>query len=94
MTQEMVQRFVHVPAAPGMVYHFKNFSLVSLLANPLVLPLQPLVLLLDPETKGCPAACPEVLSLPGYTLLRTDQSGWIEVSTDGKRMWVAVERSR
>jgi beta-lactamase superfamily II metal-dependent hydrolase len=28
----------------------------------------------------------------GYSLLRTDQNGWIELSTDGKRMWVEVER--
>ena len=33
-----------------------------------------------------------VLDLPGYPLLRTDQSGWIEVSTDGKQMWVEVEK--
>ena len=24
--------------------------------------------------------------------LRTDQNGWIEVTTDGKQMWVKVER--
>jgi competence protein ComEC len=35
----------------------------------------------------------EVLaSLEGYTLLRTDQNGWIELSTDGKQMWVEAER--
>ncbi|MBI4733048.1 MAG: ComEC/Rec2 family competence protein [Chloroflexi bacterium] len=28
----------------------------------------------------------------GYTLLRTDQDGWIEVTTDGRDFWVDVER--
>lgn len=28
----------------------------------------------------------------GYELLRTDQNGWIEITTDGKQMWVNVER--
>jgi beta-lactamase superfamily II metal-dependent hydrolase len=27
-----------------------------------------------------------------YELLRTDQNGWIEVSTNGEQMWVNVER--
>jgi competence protein ComEC len=31
-------------------------------------------------------------SLRGYTLLRTDLNGWIEVRTDGEQMWVNVER--
>jgi len=35
-----------------------------------------------------------VLALPGYPLLRTDQNGWIEVSTDGKKMWVETEKDR
>jgi beta-lactamase superfamily II metal-dependent hydrolase len=36
---------------------------------------------------------PEVLeSIKGYQLLRTDQNGWIEITTDGQRMWVNVER--
>jgi len=35
----------------------------------------------------------EVLeSIEDYQLLRTDQNGWIEVTTDGERMWVNVER--
>jgi competence protein ComEC len=43
------------------------------------------------ETQELPF--PEVLlSLQGYTLLRTDKDGWIELSTDGQRMWVEVER--
>jgi hypothetical protein len=28
----------------------------------------------------------------GYTLLRTDRIGWIELTTDGQQMWVEVER--
>jgi len=36
---------------------------------------------------------PETLeSLQGYTLLRTDQHGWIHISTDGYQLWVEVER--
>ena len=31
-------------------------------------------------------------ALGGYSLLRTDQHGWIEVSTDGEQMWVEVEK--
>jgi beta-lactamase superfamily II metal-dependent hydrolase len=35
----------------------------------------------------------EVLeSIENYQLLRTDQNGWVEVTTDGERMWVNVER--
>jgi predicted membrane metal-binding protein len=30
--------------------------------------------------------------LQGYTVLRTDRNGWIELTTDGERMWVEVER--
>jgi competence protein ComEC len=36
---------------------------------------------------------PETLeAVEGYTLLRTDQHGWIHLSTDGEQMWVEVER--
>ena len=31
-------------------------------------------------------------ALEGYNLLRTDQQGWIHVSTDGQQIWVEVER--
>jgi competence protein ComEC len=31
-------------------------------------------------------------SIRNATLLRTDRDGWIEVSTDGKRMWVNVQK--
>ena len=35
----------------------------------------------------------EVLeSVKDYDLLRTDQNGWVEITTDGTRMWVNVER--
>jgi competence protein ComEC len=30
--------------------------------------------------------------LGGYSLLRSDQNGWIHLATDGKQMWVEVER--
>ncbi len=40
---------------------------------------------------GRPSA--EVLrALEGYNLLRTDQNGWIHLSTDGEQLWVQVER--
>jgi hypothetical protein len=36
---------------------------------------------------------PETLELvAGYTVLRTDKHGWIELTTDGERLWVAVEK--
>jgi beta-lactamase superfamily II metal-dependent hydrolase len=36
---------------------------------------------------------PKVLAaLQGYNLLRTDKNGWIELTTDGERLWVGVER--
>jgi competence protein ComEC len=31
-------------------------------------------------------------ALGGYSLLRTDQNGWIQMSTDGKWLWVEVEK--
>jgi competence protein ComEC len=35
----------------------------------------------------------EVLeSVKDYELLRTDQNGWIDITTDGEQMWVNVER--
>jgi competence protein ComEC len=35
----------------------------------------------------------EVLeSVKDYSLLRTDQNGWIEISTNGEQMWVNAER--
>ncbi|MBK9924762.1 MAG: ComEC/Rec2 family competence protein [Anaerolineales bacterium] len=36
----------------------------------------------------------EVLdTVKGYSLLRTDANGWIEIATNGSQMWVNVERS-
>ena len=29
-----------------------------------------------------------------HELLRTDQNGWIEITTNGEQMWVNVERNR
>jgi len=35
----------------------------------------------------------EVLeTLDGFSLLRTDENGWIEITTDGTQMWVSVEK--
>ena len=35
----------------------------------------------------------EVLeSVKDYQLLRTDRNGWVEITSDGTRMWVNVER--
>ncbi len=31
-------------------------------------------------------------ALGGYSLLRTDQHGWIQIATDGRQMWVEVEK--
>jgi competence protein ComEC len=43
------------------------------------------------DREGLPS--PETFeALQGYNLLRTDRNGWIELSTDGKKMWVEVER--
>jgi len=55
---------------------------------------QPQVVLLSVaagDAEGRPD--PQVLgALEGHTLLRTDQNGWIELTTDGERLWVEVER--
>jgi beta-lactamase superfamily II metal-dependent hydrolase len=43
------------------------------------------------DENGLPDA--ELLgTIKDYSLLRTDQSGWIKVETDGIQMWVDVER--
>ncbi len=43
------------------------------------------------DLEGLPS--PETLNaLNGYTLLRTDRNGWIELITDGDQLWVEVER--
>ncbi len=46
---------------------------------------------------GDPTGLPDqelVDSLRDTTLLRTDQNGWIEITTDGGRMWVTEEKRR
>jgi len=56
--------------------------------------LSPQVLLLSVasgDKDGLPS--PETLeTVQGYNLLRTDQQGWIHLSTDGEELWVEVER--
>ena len=43
------------------------------------------------DKTGLPS--PETMeALEGYNLLRTDQNGWIELTTDGKQMWLQVEK--
>jgi competence protein ComEC len=32
-------------------------------------------------------------AIKGYSLLRTDQNGWIEITTNGEQLWVNVERN-
>jgi hypothetical protein len=42
------------------------------------------------DFQGLPS--PETLqAIKDYSLLRTDQNGWIELTTEGKQMWVEVE---
>jgi len=33
-------------------------------------------------------------TIKDYSLLRTDQNGWIEITTNGEQMWVNVERNQ
>ena len=43
------------------------------------------------DLEGLPS--PETLqAIEGYNLLRTDQNGWIELTTDGEHLWVEAER--
>ena len=57
--------------------------------------LNPELIVLDvgaADENGMPDA--EVLELiKDYDLLRTDKNGWIDVATDGRQMWVNVERN-
>jgi competence protein ComEC len=58
--------------------------------------LQPQIVVLS-VAAGDPFGLPDpsVLgSLGDVTLLRTDRAGWIEVSTDGRQLWLEVERSQ
>jgi competence protein ComEC len=56
--------------------------------------LQPTFALISVDSgnlRGLPS--PEALqALESRTVLRTDLNGWIEIETDGERMWVEVER--
>jgi competence protein ComEC len=56
--------------------------------------LNPQVMLLSVSAKdGQGRPSPEMIeTIQGYTLLRTDRDGWIELSTDGEQMWVEVEK--
>ena len=65
-------------------------------ANPqdLIARLHPQLVLLSVEA-GNRGGLPdeEVLAaVEGYSLLRTDLNGWIELITDGEQMWVEVEK--
>jgi beta-lactamase superfamily II metal-dependent hydrolase len=60
----------------------------------LIAQLNPQVTLLSvaaADRTGLPS--PETIgAIDGYHLLRTDQNGWIEISTDGGQMWVELEK--
>jgi beta-lactamase superfamily II metal-dependent hydrolase len=80
----------------------RNVSVV-ILAESGYAPLNPpeLIHWLNPQLAAISVASADPSGLPsqqtiealqGYNLLRTDQNGWIEITTDGKQMWVEVER--
>jgi competence protein ComEC len=48
---------------------------------------------LDVDGLPSPETLEALEALAGYTLLRTDRHGWIEITTDGEQMWVEVEKS-
>ena len=56
--------------------------------------LRPQVVLISVSTASREALpSPETLTaLQGYNVLRTDQRGWIELITDGERLWVEAEK--
>jgi hypothetical protein len=56
--------------------------------------LRPQVVLLNVEPGGRQElpSTETLAAIEGYTLLRTDENGWIELSTDGERLWVEVAR--
>jgi beta-lactamase superfamily II metal-dependent hydrolase len=60
----------------------------------LIAQLNPLVTLLSvAAADGTGLPSPETIgAIDGYHLLRTDQNGWIEISTDGGQMWVELEK--
>jgi len=54
--------------------------------------LHPQVVLLSAAAEEL-APDPDVqAAMQGYTLLRTDHNGWIELTTDGEQIWLEVER--
>lgn len=53
---------------------------------------QLVLLCMPPETNLGPSDTEAVQAFEGYPILRTDQNGWIEVTTDGDKMWVEVEK--
>ena len=56
--------------------------------------LRPQVVLLSlaaGDRRGLPDAA-TMEAVRAYAVLRTDRNRWIEISTDGERMWVEVER--
>jgi beta-lactamase superfamily II metal-dependent hydrolase len=42
----------------------------------------------DRRSRPAPKA---LQAVQGYTLLHTDQNGWVELTTDGEQLWVEVE---
>ncbi len=80
---------------PSSVYLLANNGSGS--HNPLefVRRLQPQLILLS-VSKGDWYGLPHaetIARLEGYPLLRTDLNGWIHIQTDGKHVWVEVERN-
>lgn len=56
--------------------------------------LSPQVILLsvDPGDKEGRPSEETLEAIEGYNILRTDQNGWIHLTTDGQRLWIEVER--
>jgi competence protein ComEC len=56
--------------------------------------LNPKIILLSVSARdGQGRPSPEMLeNIQGFTLLRTDRNGWIEITTDGVQMWVEAAR--
>jgi beta-lactamase superfamily II metal-dependent hydrolase len=58
--------------------------------------LNPQVILLSvaaDDIQGLPS--PETIqAIQDYSVLRTDRNGWIELSTDGEKMWIEVEKRK
>jgi len=57
----------------------------------------------NPELIVLPVAAGDIDGMPDaetletikeYSLLRTDENGWIEITTNGEQMWVNVERDQ